>query len=62
MFLPDYQSVMDDGVRSAFTDVWKSEDFSNQKGLTVVEIVHAIHENKIKGMYILGEKPCHVRP
>lgn len=58
MFLPDYQSVMDDGVRSAFTDVWKSKDFSNQKGLTVVEIIHAIHEDKIKGMYILGENPA----
>ncbi|MEM8593124.1 MAG: formate dehydrogenase subunit alpha [Pseudomonadota bacterium] len=58
MFLPDYQSVMDDGVRSAFTDVWKSEDFSNQKGLTVVEIMDAIHANDIRGMYILGENPA----
>ncbi|SFK92257.1 formate dehydrogenase subunit alpha [Shimia haliotis] len=58
MFLPDYQSVMDDGVRSAFTDVWQSEDFSSQKGLTVVEIMHAIHDGDIKGMYILGENPA----
>jgi len=58
MFLPDYQSVMDDGVRSAFTDVWKSGDFSNEKGLTVVEIMDAIHEGDIRGMYILGENPA----
>jgi len=58
MFLPDYQSVTDDGVRSAFTDVWGSGDFSNQKGLTVVEIMDAIHDDKIKGMYILGENPA----
>ncbi len=58
MFLPDYQSVMDDGVRSAFTKVWNSEDFSNQKGLTVVEIMHSIHDGDIKGMYILGENPA----
>lgn len=58
MFLPDYQSVMDDGVRSAFTEVWQSEDFSSQKGLTVVEIMHAIHDGDIKGMYILGENPA----
>ncbi|MFY0659830.1 MAG: formate dehydrogenase subunit alpha [Shimia sp.] len=58
MFLPDYQSVMDDGVRSAFTKVWGSEDFSAQKGLTVVEIMHAIHDGDIKGMYILGENPA----
>ncbi len=58
MFLPDYQSVEDDGVRSAFTDVWKSGDFSNKKGLTVVEIMDAIHADQIKGMYILGENPA----
>jgi formate dehydrogenase major subunit len=58
MFLPDYQSVMDDGVRSAFTDVWGSGDFSNEKGLTVTEIMDAVHEDKIKAMYILGENPA----
>jgi formate dehydrogenase major subunit len=58
MFLPDYQSVMDDGVRSAFTSVWKSGDFSNQKGLTVTEIMDAVHDGKVRGMYILGENPA----
>ncbi len=58
MFLPDYQSVTDDGVRSAFTEVWNSGDFSNEKGLTVVEIVDAIHAGDIRGMYILGENPA----
>ena len=58
MFLPDYQSVEDDGVRSAFTSVWGSGDFSNKRGLTVVEIMDAIHEDKIRGMYILGENPA----
>ncbi|WP_422368179.1 formate dehydrogenase subunit alpha [Pelagibius sp.] len=58
MFLPDYQSVLDDGVRSAFTEIWNSGDFSNRKGLTVVEIMHAIHDGDIKGMYILGENPA----
>ena len=58
MFLPDYQSVTDDGVRSAFTEVWKSGDFSNEKGLTVTEIMDAVHAGSIKGMYILGENPA----
>ncbi|RLJ51831.1 formate dehydrogenase major subunit [Litoreibacter meonggei] len=58
MFLPDYQSVMDDGVRSAFTEVWGSEDFSNEKGLTVTEILDAVHAGDIKSMYILGENPA----
>ncbi len=58
MFLPDYQSVTDDGVRSAFTEVWNSGDFSNEKGLTVVEIMDAVHAGDIRGMYILGENPA----
>ena len=58
MFLPDYQSVTDDGVRSAFSEVWGSGDFSNEKGLTVVEIMDAIHAGDINGMYILGENPA----
>ncbi|WP_027263897.1 formate dehydrogenase subunit alpha [Sedimentitalea nanhaiensis] len=58
MFLPDYQSVTDDGVRRAFTDVWGSGDFSNEKGLTVTEIVDDIHAGHTKAMYILGENPA----
>ncbi|MEL6314757.1 MAG: molybdopterin-dependent oxidoreductase, partial [Pseudomonadota bacterium] len=58
MFLPDYQTVTDDGVRSAFTDVWQSGDFSNEKGLTVTEIMDAVHADEIKAMYILGENPA----
>ena len=58
MFLPDYQSVTDDSVRSSFREIWKTGDFSSEKGLTVVEIMEAIHDGKIKGMYILGENPA----
>ncbi len=58
MFLPDYQSVTDDGVRSAFEEVWHSQGLSNEKGLTVVEIMDAVHDDKIKAMYILGENPA----
>jgi len=58
MFLPDYQTVTDDGVRSAFTEIWGSGDFSNEKGLTVTEILDAVHHGDIQGMYILGENPA----
>ncbi|MEH6833604.1 MULTISPECIES: formate dehydrogenase subunit alpha [Falsihalocynthiibacter] len=58
MFLPDYQSVADDGVRSAFTSVWQSGDFSAEKGLTVTEIINDIHAGNTRGMYILGENPA----
>ena len=58
MFLPDYQPVTDDGVRKAFTEVWESGDFSNEKGLTVTEIMDDVHAGNTRGMYILGENPA----
>ena len=58
MFLPDYQSVVDDGVRSAFHALWDSENISPEKGLTVTEIMDAIHDGDISSMYILGENPA----
>ncbi|MBY6082369.1 formate dehydrogenase subunit alpha [Ruegeria arenilitoris] len=58
MFLPDYQSVTDDAVRAKFSQVWNSGDFSNEKGLTVTEIIDHAYAGKIKGMYILGENPA----
>jgi formate dehydrogenase major subunit len=38
--------------------VWETGDFSNEKGLTVTEILDAVHAGDIKGMYILGENPA----
>ena len=57
MVLPDYQSVGSDDVQSKFADLWGFEINPNP-GLTVVEIVGAIHDGTIKGMYILGENPA----
>ncbi len=58
MFLPDYQTVTDDQIRDNFTGVWGSDDFSNEKGLTVTEIVDQVYAGNIKGMYIQGENPA----
>ena len=58
MFLPDYQSVEDEGVRSAFSQIWGNDAYSRKKGLTVVEIMDAIHEGSIKSLYVLGENPA----
>ncbi|UAB89513.1 formate dehydrogenase subunit alpha [Ruegeria sp. SCSIO 43209] len=59
MFLPDYQSVTDDGIRAKFTNVWNDDrDFSNEKGLTVTEIIDQAYAGNIKGMYIQGENPA----
>ncbi|RYH10326.1 formate dehydrogenase subunit alpha [Tropicimonas sp. IMCC6043] len=58
MFLPDYQSVTDAGIRHHFSDIWGSGDFSAEKGLTVTEILDAVHAGQIRGMYVLGENPA----
>ncbi|MGB7271293.1 MAG: molybdopterin-dependent oxidoreductase, partial [Albidovulum sp.] len=58
MFLPDYQTVTDDKIRGHFSDIWGTGDFSAEKGLTVTEILDAVHEGTVKGMYILGENPA----
>ncbi|MEE8301641.1 MAG: molybdopterin-dependent oxidoreductase, partial [Candidatus Tectomicrobia bacterium] len=57
MFYPDYQSVEVENTRKRFEDVWGT-NLDPKKGLTVVEIMDAIHAGQIKGMYIMGENPA----
>jgi formate dehydrogenase major subunit len=57
MVYPDYQSVEDPLVRNAYEAFWGTA-LDPKKGLTVVEIMHAIKDGSIKGMYILGENPA----
>ena len=57
MMYPDYQLVDKDNNKDFFEKLWKTP-LDDKKGLTVVEIMDAIHENTIKGMYILGENPA----
>ena len=58
MFLPDYQAVENEGVRDRFGELWAGTAIAPQRGLTVVEIMDAIHADGIRGMYILGENPA----
>ena len=58
MFLPDYQPVGDDGVRSAFQEIWQEGSIDSNKGLTVTEILDDVHAGNTRGMYILGENPA----
>ena len=57
MMLPDYQHVETADLRSRFEDAWGTTLDPN-KGLTVVEIMDAIHKDEITGMYIMGENPA----
>ncbi|MEE2981242.1 MAG: formate dehydrogenase subunit alpha [Pseudomonadota bacterium] len=54
---PDYQRVEDAAVKARFEDFWGVE-LDPDKGLTVVEIMDAVHDDVIKGMYIMGENPA----
>ncbi len=57
MVYPDYQSVEKAEVRKIFEDLW-GQSLDPKKGLTVVEIMNAIHAGEINGMYIEGENPA----
>ena len=57
MFLPDYQPVGRTDLRDPFEHLWQHE-IDPVRGLTVVEIMDAIHAGNITGMYIEGENPA----
>ncbi|HYM30242.1 MAG TPA: formate dehydrogenase subunit alpha [Candidatus Cybelea sp.] len=57
MFFPDYQSVENEPVRNSFEALWGTK-LDAKRGLTVVEIMKAVHAGQIEGMYILGENPA----
>ncbi|MHC4530400.1 MAG: formate dehydrogenase subunit alpha [Planctomycetota bacterium] len=54
---PGYQSVEDDGIRVKFEKAW-GKKLSPKKGLSVVEMMHAIEQDKVKALYIMGENPA----
>ncbi len=57
MVYPDYVPVSDPEANKFFEELY-GRDLSEMPGLTVVEIMKAIHEGEIKGMYIQGENPA----
>jgi formate dehydrogenase alpha subunit len=58
--LPDvytgYQLVSDEKAREKFEKAWQVSLPKND-GLTVIEMINAAADGKIKGMYIVGENP-----
>ena len=57
MMYPDYQRVASPDARAKFEKLWATA-LDPEPGLTVVEIMDAVHEGKIRGMYIMGENPA----
>jgi len=57
MVFPDYRSVEDAEIRAGFEDEW-GRALDQQRGLTVVEVMDAIHAGTIRSMLIMGENPA----
>jgi formate dehydrogenase major subunit len=57
MVFPDYRSVENDDIRAEYERAWGTK-LDPKRGLTVVEIMHAIKDGVIRGMYVLGENPA----
>jgi formate dehydrogenase major subunit len=57
MVFPDYQRVDNPTANRRFEALWGTK-LDRKPGLTVVEIVNAAYEGKIRGMYVMGENPA----
>src|SRR5881394_4665001 len=56
MFYTDYRPV-ESPAHEQFEKIW-GVTLDPKRGLTVVEIMNAIHAGQIEGMYIMGENPA----
>ena len=54
MMLPNYQRVSNTAAREHFEALW-GVPIGDKPGLTVVEVMNAIHAGTVRGMYIEGE-------
>ncbi len=52
-----YQKVTDEAIQRKFQKAWNVENLSPTNGLTVVEMMNAIIDGKIKALFVMGENP-----
>ncbi|HEY3181184.1 MAG TPA: formate dehydrogenase subunit alpha [Casimicrobiaceae bacterium] len=57
MMFPDYGRVDNGELHAKFEALWGTT-LDSKPGLTVVEIMDAVHAGEIRGMYIMGENPA----
>ncbi len=57
MVYPDYQPVDDPENRARFEKLWQTT-LDPERGLTTVEMIHAILDKEVFGMYVEGENPA----
>jgi formate dehydrogenase alpha subunit len=53
---PGYQKVDDPEVHSKFERAWDAE-LPDEPGLTVVEMMDAAHDGRVRALYVMGENP-----
>jgi len=53
---PGYQSVAEPAIKEKFENAWGAS-LSDKPGLTVTEMLDAVHDGRIKALYIVGENP-----
>jgi len=51
-----YQQVGNEDARKKFEKAW-GVSLPSKPGLTIVEVMNAAHDGKIKGLYVMGENP-----
>jgi formate dehydrogenase alpha subunit len=54
---PAYQPVTSPEAKAKFEAAWGVEGLSDKVGLTVVEMVNAAGEGRLRGLYVMGENP-----
>lgn len=54
---PGYQKVTNAAVHQKFVEAWQAPHLSDQKGLTLTEIIDAACHQEVKGLYVMGENP-----
>jgi formate dehydrogenase major subunit len=58
MMYPNYHPVSSPEMKQRFESLWGVSDLDPEPGLTVVEVMDAIHADALHGMYIMGENPA----
>lgn len=54
---PGYQKILAPGVVDKFEEAWDKKGLSRKVGLTVTEVMDAICNGTVKGLYVMGENP-----
>lgn len=57
MVYPDYEPVDNPEFKSKYEKLWNVE-LDDERGLTTVEMLHAILDGEVFGMYVEGENPA----